>query len=61
VGVLQSQLHRVPPTQQVPARAIGLCREVVAEVVLLVAGQKMARVDAKGVVALAELSQLGVA
>jgi hypothetical protein len=35
--------------------------EVVAEVVLLLAGQKMARVDAKGVVALAELSQLGVA
>lgn len=52
VGVLRSKLHRVPPTQQVPARAIGLCREVVAEVVLLVAGQKVARVDAKGVVAL---------
>jgi hypothetical protein len=51
-GGLQNDLHSVPPTQQVPSRPIGLCREVVTEVVLLVAGQKMARVDAKGVVAL---------
>jgi hypothetical protein len=52
VGVLQYKLHRVPPTQKGPARAIGLGREVVTEVVLLVACQKMARIDAKGVVAL---------
>jgi hypothetical protein len=40
VGGLQFKSHRVPPTQQVPSHAIGLCCEVVAEVVLLVAGQK---------------------
>ena len=52
MGGLQNNLQRVPPTQQVPARAIGLGGEVVSEVVLLVAGQKVARVDAKGIIAL---------
>ena len=52
MGGLQNNLHRVPPTQKLPARAIGLGREVVAEVVLLVSGQQVARVDAKGIIAL---------